>query len=329
MKQKFIKNLSIFLAVLFIILIASTFFISSSISCKSTSSLPFSTLPETGLNVNETNIESDNQIFESEINNDSDIMLTSIKDINDFKWVPDLDSTIGNISFENSGRQVTMTGNGSLAGKNAVYFIPPQDNEQIFKFSYDVDYGDSFIAAGVLLRVALVNNNTLQGYLLSFNNPNGNDNSWYTESGNLAAIWKFTYILNTNTDNTISKELVKSLNIAQSGTIQVDSTSTQITFSGDYVDTINIDPSATIGNGFGFFTTHYSHNCTRIGHFILNNFAATIINIEPHDLIIDPNGGTWKGSSSKTKVSGKAGEFTDIPLPVREGYTFLGWQKSR
>ena len=37
-------------------------------------------------------------------------------------------------------------------------------------FNYDIDYGDNYNAAGMLLRVQQ-NGNTLTGYMLSFNNP--------------------------------------------------------------------------------------------------------------------------------------------------------------
>ena len=63
-----------------------------------------------------------------------------------------------------------MTGNRTSPGKNAIYIIPENHQEQNLKFDYDVDYGDSFNAAGVLLRI-LKDDNTLKGYMLSFNNP--------------------------------------------------------------------------------------------------------------------------------------------------------------
>ena len=73
-----------------------------------------------------------------------------------------------------------MTGNGSLPGKNAIYIIPDSHQEQTISFNYSVDYGDSFNAAGLLLRIR-EQNGYLEGYLLSFNNPGILD--WYSASG--------------------------------------------------------------------------------------------------------------------------------------------------
>ena len=46
-----------------------------------------------------------------------------------------------------------MIGNESLAGKNAIYVIPETPQKQIFQFDYNIDFGDSFDAAGVLMKV--------------------------------------------------------------------------------------------------------------------------------------------------------------------------------
>lgn len=55
------------------------------------------------------------------------------------------------------------------------------------------------------------------------------------------------------------------------------------------------------------------------------------VHTEPdkHTITIDPNGGTYKGNSDKTSeeiVSGTAYELNEIP--VRQGYTFQGWELS-
>lgn len=43
---------------------------------------------------------------------------------------------------------------------------------------------------------------------------------------------------------------------------------------------------------------------------------------------IDPNGGTYKGSTSIKKITGTPGTSTIIKTPVREGYVFKGWDIS-
>ena len=90
--------------------------------------------------------------------------------IDQFNWEQDVDSNIGSITIEDNGKNVHMTGNFSEPGKNAIYIIPEVHQEQILSFDYNIQFGDSFNAAGVLLRI-LKDDNTLKGYMLSFNNP--------------------------------------------------------------------------------------------------------------------------------------------------------------
>lgn len=44
-------------------------------------------------------------------------------------------------------------------------------------------------------------------------------------------------------------------------------------------------------------------------------------------LTIDPNGGTWGGTTNKSEKSVKYGSNLRIPEPERTGYTFTGWSK--
>ena len=45
-------------------------------------------------------------------------------------------------------------------------------------------------------------------------------------------------------------------------------------------------------------------------------------------LKVDPNGGTWSGSTGVQSFSENYGTAKSIPDPVRTGYTFSGWVKS-
>ena len=45
-----------------------------------------------------------------------------------------MDPSIGNITIKDNGKTVDMTGNETLPGKNAIYFIP--ESHQIQTFSY-------------------------------------------------------------------------------------------------------------------------------------------------------------------------------------------------
>ena len=87
-----------------------------------------------------------------------------------FEWKEDISSSVGSISFANNGRDIQMRGNRTNEGKNAIWIVPEKETEQTFTFSYDIDYGDNYNAAGMLLRVK-EEGNTLTGYMLSFNNP--------------------------------------------------------------------------------------------------------------------------------------------------------------
>lgn len=246
--------------------------------------------------------------------------------MNKFEWEKDVSSSIGSISIENNGKEVKMTGNQTNPGKNAIYIIPESHQEQTFGFTYSVDYGDSFISAGVLLRVKK-EGNQLKGYMISFNNPS---EEWYDQSGSkLGAIWKFTYTLGNNSNNNIQKTLVKALNIPVSGSMTVKSNSEQILITGTSInETITLSPNDEIGDGFGFFSTHYSHDCDQIGHFSLTNFSLTTVDIIPHNLYVDPNGGTWKNSTEVSTIVGKYKDEIDIPVPTRPGYTFVTWTKT-
>lgn len=106
--------------------------------------------------------------------------LRKTEEMDNLSWTRDVSSSIGSINISNNGKTVSMTGNSSLAGKNAIYIIPATPQEQTLQFDYTVEFGDSFNAAGVLLKMQQVGN-TLTGYMLSFNNSFGEN--WYSVSG--------------------------------------------------------------------------------------------------------------------------------------------------
>ena len=279
--------------------------------------------------INNTRVD---QVTEKANNADYGIAPIKTEEIEVFKWEEDVDTSIGQITISDNGKVVKMTGNQTDEGKNALYIIPEFAQEQILTFDYNVEFGDSFKAAGIILKVKKTNNQ-LHGYMLSFNNPS---QEYYSESNNnLGALWKFTYNLGTNKTPDIQKTLVKELNIPQSGSVKVTSDQEGITITGNSPSTqipetkIAVDPEdQEFGCGYGFFTAHYSHNCERIGSFDLTNFGLVTVNILPHKLIIDPNGGTYNGSADKTTEEGVLDDVKEISVPQREGYTFAGWTKT-
>ena len=162
---------------------------------------------------------------------------------------------------------------------------------------------------------------------------------WFGSAFMMGSIWKFTYTLEKNYNNSIEKTLVKSLNIPISGSMTVTSNPEQIKITGSGKDafseenisideTIDISNEDNVGEGFGFFTNHYAHSCPAIGEFNLTNFAVTVIDIEPHNLYVDPNGGTWNDSSEVSTIVGEYKDEVDIPLPTRPGYNFAGWTQT-
>lgn len=200
-----------------------------------------------------------------------------------FSWVRDVSPLIGSINITNNGQNVAMAGNSSSAGKNAIWIIPDGNQEQKFTFGYGINFGDSFNAAGMLLRVKR-EGNTLTGYMLSFNN------TWKAAAENKnGAIWKFTYPIGSNTTN-MTKTLVKGIDIATSGTLTITATDAEIVIEGGGMASSVIcdipDDDQTIGNGFGFFSDHYSHDCSNIGSFSLTNINMETTVLKTFDEIL-------------------------------------------
>ena len=271
-----------------------------------------------------TSLANDGGILDLNNHNSLDDTVGKTEIITTFDWKQDVDSSIGSITIEDEGRKVNMRGNKKLAGKNAIWIIPENHQEQNLTFDYKVNYGDSFNAAGILLKIK-EEDGYLKGYLLSFNNP---DRSlWYEAAGNkLSAIWEINYLLGDNRKPQVEKTLVKGLNIPRSGRISVKATQDQIILTGDSInETIDTSQNPNCGDGFGFFTNHYVHDCEQIGNFALTNFGLTTIDLIEHDFIVDPNGGVWNGSSDVSYIPGIYQDQVQVPLPTRDGYTFVKW----
>lgn len=213
-----------------------------------------------------------------------------------FQWEQDVSGSIGSIQIINGGQDVTMIGNRTNPGKNAIWIIPPKDLEQTFSFGYNIDYGDSFNAAGMLLRVQR-EGNTLTGYMLSFNNYN-----WVSAAGNAnGAIWEFSYQIGQNSTN-MTKSLKKTLNINKSGNLTVKVTNAEIQVSGGGLSGTQIyELEKPMGTGFGFFSDHYSHNCSRIGSFTLRGINLKTESVKKlEEVLREPE---WREDSIKVLVN--------------------------
>ena len=247
-----------------------------------------------------------------------------------FEWQRDVSPSVGSINITNNGRDVRMQGNPTNAGKNAIWIIPEKDTEQTFTFNYDIDYGDNYNAAGMLLRVQQ-NGNTLTGYMLSFNNPGY---GWDSLAGGAnGAIWEFTYTLRQNTGH-VSKIFKKSLNISKSGTLTVEITDEDIVVSGGGMGSpVTYVLEKEFGAGFGFFSDHYDHNCSRIGHFNLTGINLTTVSAKKlEEVLREPD---FRESSIKVlvNVQDNMNEQLNEPSSLGELLTrtindeihFVGW----
>jgi len=214
-----------------------------------------------------------------------------------FNWTEgtDVSPSIGSISITNSGRNVVMYGNRVNPGKNAIWIIPDGNQDQEFTMGYNIDFGDSFNAAGMLLRVQKTGN-VLTGYMLSFNNSN-----WVSAAGANGAIWEFSYTIGTNSAN-MTKTLKKALTINKSGTLNVKASDTEIIVSGGGLATpVTYQTEKNFGSGFGFFSDHYSHNCSSIGSFTLTNMQLTTSVVKDFNEVLQQP--SWRDGSLRVLVN--------------------------
>lgn len=213
-----------------------------------------------------------------------------------FEWEKDVSSSIGSISITDGGKNVVMKGNSSKAGKNAIWIMPSGNQEQEFNFGYNVNFGDSFNAAGMLLRVQRTGN-TLTGYMLSFNNTNWKN----AAGGSNGAIWEFTYPIGTNTTN-FTKTLKKGLSINTSGTLNVKVTDKEIIISGGgLASPVTYTLEKTFGPGYGFFSDHYSHGCSNIGSFTLSNINLKTVTVKDFNEVL--RAPDWRDGACKVLVN--------------------------
>ena len=341
MRKKFLGITSSFIITIIVVLMLATVSLTAS-------NVSFQIVPDPEIDVvltksktstNVTNFKNDllNALAAQGINKNL-VNITSVEaenvDIaNGFTWQRDVSSSIGSISIVNNGKDVVMKGNETNSGKNAIWIIPNENQEQEFTFSYNIDYGDSFNAAGMLLRVQQ-SGNTLTGYMLSFNNSSGDN--WYNAAGsNYGAIWKFTYVIGQNSTN-MTKTLMKGLNIDKSGTITVKVTDSQIVVSGGGAGTITYNFTEEYGNGYGFFTDHYSHNCSQIGSFTLSGIGLTTTKVRKFtEVLREPE---WRDGSIRVLVNVSDMQNEELNATtvlgelvtrlVNENINFVGWGKT-
>ena len=193
---------------------------------------------------------------------------------NAFNWTTDVSSSIGSITITDSGRTVDMRGNRRRPGKNAMWVLSDKQLlKQEFSFDYTLSYGDSFSGAGVLLNVGKYGNQ-IKGYAITFNNSRGT----FSPRGG-ASIVRITYDIGQNTTQFGAQNVqkIKDLRISQNGRLTIETGRDYIKVSGGGLPSpVEVNLPEHFGYGLGFFSEHYSHNCSRIGEFSLRNMALKI-----------------------------------------------------
>ena len=102
--------------------------------------------------------------------------------------------------------------------------------------------------------------------------------------------------------------------------------------AGDYTAGSAVAVNAVVKNGYHWtgWSGSYQTN-TKQYHFTMpaqNVSMTATAQINRSTLKVDPNGGTWSGSTGVQSFSENYGTAKSIPDPVRTGYTFSGWVKS-
>lgn len=244
-----------------------------------------------------------------------------------FEWLKDISSSIGSISLNETGNNVNMYGNPYNAGTNVMWIEPKDNEEQEFSMNYSINFGDSFNAAGMLLRVEN-DNGILKGYVLSFNNTGWRNSS----GGNNGAIWEFQYVVGQHYFSKL--QLVKGININTSGTLNVKATDTKIEIlGGGITETVSIALPTIYGSGYGFFSDHYSHGCYNIGQFALTNVSLTNTTIKDFNSVLQEP--TWNENSIRTIVhvqDSTRDEFAEntqvsdiLERMMNKGIYYIGW----
>lgn len=208
--------------------------------------------------------------------NGGDVLDTNISTIktsgqdmqNAFTWNQHLniDRNIGSIAFQNNGTKLQMYGNKRNAGFNKIFSSNNSDPDMLkqeMSFSYSLNFGDSFNGAGVLINTHMTGD-LMNGYALFIRN-NGN-----------AEVYKLTNWTKTSAQNIMTSAnatLLGSIPMGNSGNFKIES-------KKDLLTVYNNSNGAVIGSvalpthygwGIGFFSDHYSHNCSSIGQFALEN----------------------------------------------------------
>jgi hypothetical protein len=261
------------------------------------------TLGKTNMNISTFGNDLKNKLVEKGIDLNR-INITSVETNsqnlqNAFTWIQDVYSHVGSIYFQNNGTKIQMYGNTTYPGFNKIYTAnnnDPDIKEQSMSFSYNLNYGDSFDGAGVLININ-VTNGVLNGYALMFR-PNG-----YAQLYKLTNWYSGDEIIQTYNGGPVNPKasLIGTVYMGNSGsyTLKMEKDKLTVIKNGSPVGTINLPQH--FGWGFGFFSDHYSHNCSLIGQFSLDNISLNITKAKDYkEVIKEPK---WRENSKRFIVN--------------------------
>lgn len=174
------------------------------------------------------------------------------------------------------------------------------------KFTYSLNVGDSFNGAGVLVSATDNGNGTATGillYLFSSNNNSTGESSNLTCSG----LYRVTYNLSTGYLSECVN--VASLNVPYSGSIELEVNNEDITartwsnsnWSGSTagIATASFAP----GPLWGYFSSHYSHDCSMIGNFTLGSLTINIETSKEFKKILTEEQDNWTSGYTHIMVN--------------------------
>lgn len=170
---------------------------------------------------------------------------------------------IGSVNVTNGGLSVLMQGNRSRPGQNMI-FCPDYKGEITFGFDYSLNWGDSFNGAGIVMNIE---ETATQIKCTIIWIPN------YGWGMGLAGVYDCIYVKGDNGSTTPnSYTLLQGFGLSTSGHLDLVANQGNITVSGSGVGNNTYEVQAPYhGDGFGFYSSHYSHNCSSIGRFQMDN----------------------------------------------------------
>lgn len=258
----------------------------------------FTTGSDNTLDTNSFNTKVNSYVKNALVNSGIDTNIQTIETSeqnlqNSFTWHQDVSSSVGQISFQNNGSQIQMYGNPSNPGFNKIYTTNADTgiSKQELNFSYNIDFGDSFNGAGILIGTDVNSNGLMNGYALFIHHfkPNG--------IATLYEITNWSSSTSQNMETSPNARAIGSVTMGISGTCKLTTTKNKLILQKDGNEIGNIALPRHYGWGFGFFSDHYSHGCNLIGHFSLDNLQLkTTKGKSFSDILKDP---TWRYNTHK------------------------------